>query len=150
MPGVNPSKISFRAAFTMVELIVVVVISSVLIVAAIVQFNKTMEKSKYNRARMNLRLIHSAVQIYKVRHPDHPTELINTTWNISDINTNLGLNIMDSSFTYLYGGPSVGFTVQAVRDLGANAYTVSTVPEYPLYGDGSNLSCLPAGKCPGP
>jgi prepilin-type N-terminal cleavage/methylation domain-containing protein len=89
------------AAFTLMEIIVVIVIVGVISSFAITNYSKSMETSYEQDATMQLRTIHSANQIYKARTGAYwPSE---DNQNLAAINNNvtgLGLNIIANEQTY--------------------------------------------------
>lgn len=130
--------------FTLMEILIVVVIIGIIAGFGIPQYSTFVERGYRQDAETQLRLIHKAQQMYRVKYNEfYPPSSDNSDKSIVNINTALQLNINPNQFTYIcsYGtGPQV-FTCTAARDTGA--YTL-TVTEAVL--SGSNPSC--AGTCP--
>lgn len=89
-------------AFTLIEIMTVVIIISILATLAVPPFVKTIEVSKGRLAKTNLKLIYSAEKIYRNEHdtyypnPAGPADL-------TGINQNLGLSLStaaESPFNY--------------------------------------------------
>ncbi len=128
--------------FTVAELIVVVIIMGAIAGFAIPNYTRSVENAHYQDAVLQLKAIHSAQQIYKVRSGQYwPTD--GSTHYVSDINNDLNLNVIEDGVTYACASsdPAVGFSCQAQRDGGA--FTVS-VDQTAL--STSNPSCT--GSCP--
>jgi prepilin-type N-terminal cleavage/methylation domain-containing protein len=79
-------------AFTLVELIVVVIIMGVLTAAAIVQFNKSIQRAAEREAVLNLRAMVGAIQIYHSKNGTWPPGMANVT----AINGTLGTSFADT------------------------------------------------------
>jgi prepilin-type N-terminal cleavage/methylation domain-containing protein len=88
-----------RKAFTMVELIVVMVIIGMVAVFAIPNFTKTINRSKARDAVLNLNVIHASNILYRTRNGGNLNEA-----NLAAINTELGLNIIANGATYACDG----------------------------------------------
>ncbi len=133
------------SAFTLIEIVVVVIIAGVLAMAAVTQYFKTVEKTKMNTAMMNARAIYSAVQVYCGRLGTCP----NADWDMDTINNTLELNIIDPEFTYTLGGNAGNpplYTIFASRQ---GRYTVRCQTAAPLTA--ANPDCMAGTQsCPGP
>jgi type II secretory pathway pseudopilin PulG len=126
------------------EILVVIVILGAIAGFAIPNFTRTIERSHENDAILQLEGIHSANKIYNARNNSYwPPD--NAAYNLSSINTNLGLNIIANDMTYTCTGTDGSvFTCTAVRNAPASSFTV-TVTEADL--SSGNPSCT-AGACP--
>jgi len=135
-------KLEKRLAFTITEMIVVVVILGVLAGIAIPNYNKTIERSHVQDAINQLSALHAAETIQFARTGSYwPASA--TTYLITDINTNLKLNIIENDMTYsCQGFQGATFTCQASRNP-SGSYAV-TVTEAPL--SATNPAC--SGSCP--
>ncbi len=125
--------------FTLIEVIVVIIILAVIAGVALPNYRKTVERSYQQTAINNLTALHGAQQIYRAQY--------GTYWgtgNVSAINTNLGLNIIENGMTFTSTNGGAAFTVTAVRWGPAATFTV-TVTSSPLTT--TNPSCT-AGSCP--
>lgn len=132
-----------RYGFTFIELMVVVVLVGIITAFALPSFKNAKEHAEYLKLRNNLVLIHGALQIYKARNGDYPS----TAGDLTQINTMLGLHIVDDDNSYTYFPPSSGW-VSAVRDLPpADLYEVRLWYDQPING-GTNPRCVPLAYCP--
>ncbi len=114
-----------KKAFTMMEVMVVVIILSVMASFAIPNFTRTIERTHRDDATNQLIAINSANRIYRARNgrfwpPD------TNTYNLALINTNLGLNIIASGMTYTCRGTATGTTYDctAARIAPAAPFTI--------------------------
>lgn len=131
--------------FTLTEIIITTLIVGAIAAFAIPNFNKAYEKELFRKAQLNMRTIHAALDIYKMRHGDYPDVNV-VDWSLSDLNTNLNINIIDNDFTYLYG-TQVGNNLEATRQLPiAQRYVLSDQIIPAPFADG--IHCAPAGNCP--
>jgi general secretion pathway protein G len=64
-----------RAAFTLMEIIVVVTIILILAGSGIFVFTGVLDKSREQRAQMDVKSLEKAVQVYYVRHGQNPPDL---------------------------------------------------------------------------
>jgi prepilin-type N-terminal cleavage/methylation domain-containing protein len=131
-------------AFTLMEILVVIVILGAIAGFAIPNFTRTIERSHENDAILQLEAIHSANKIYQARNNAYwPPDT--ASYDITSINTNLGLNIIANDMTYTcLGTDGSTFFCKAVRNAPAASFTVS-VTEADL--SSSNPACT-AGACP--
>ncbi len=129
-------------AFTLMEIMVVVIIVGIIAGFAIPNFSKSIDQSHYQDAVIQLSAIRSANQVYYARTATFWPPTDNN--NVSAINTALSLNIIENGLTYECdkGLTSSQFTCTAIPTGGA--YTV-TVDQNPLSSPG-NPSC--SGSCP--
>ena len=92
-------------AFTLMEIMIVVIIISILAGFAIPQYQGSLERAYEKSAVMNLRSVVAAEHIYKVENGSHWVAVATVT----DINNNLKLNIIPDHVTYscdLSGAPN--------------------------------------------
>ena len=126
-------------AFTLVELMIVVVIISIIAAFGIPNFTKTVNRAKARDAMYNLNMIHASNMLYRSRAGAN----LGTAANLAAVNTALGLNINANGSTYAC---SSGTTCVAT---GPGSVFVATVTlGQPL--DNSNPSCPSAtyASCP--
>ena len=129
-------------AFTIVELIVVVIIMGAIAGFAIPNYTRSVENAHYQDAILQLKAVYSAQQIYKARSGQYwPTD--GSVHYATDINNDLNLSLIEDgiAFSCTSSDPATGFSCQADRD--GSVYTV-TVNQSAL--SGSNPSCT--GSCP--
>ncbi|REJ68051.1 MAG: type II secretion system protein [Planctomycetota bacterium] len=97
-----------RNAFTLIEVLIVVVIMAVLAATVVPQFTDSTADAKNNTALFNLNTLRSQIELYKAQHDgNHPTTL-----NLLTVATNI-----DQTTT---GSPSLGPYLQAVPENTAN------------------------------
>lgn len=131
-------------AFTLIEIMLVVVVLGVIVGFAIPNYTRTMERTYASDAIMQLSAMHSANQIIWARTGQYwPTTPTNA---ISAINTALNLNIIPSTIVnYNCAGDGTTFSCTATRNTGTFTVTVTQMPlglTNPLCTSGSNY-------CPG-
>ena len=138
----KPSPITIQA-FTLMELMIVIVIIGVIASFALPQYHKTVERAYEREAIRNLTMVHAAEQVYQVEN--------GTYWNsgtqgdcLANLNTNLRLNIIAGEMTYGCDGDGTLFTFTADRAGSLGDFTVS-VTDAEL--SSTNPSCT-AGACP--
>jgi prepilin-type N-terminal cleavage/methylation domain-containing protein len=69
-----------RSAFTLVEILIVVVIMAVLAATIIPQFNSSTKDAQVSTALFNLQSLRSQIELYKAQHAGQPpTELLKLT-----------------------------------------------------------------------
>ncbi|MDE1921524.1 MAG: prepilin-type N-terminal cleavage/methylation domain-containing protein [Candidatus Omnitrophica bacterium] len=89
---------SVKKGFTLIEMIVVMVIAAVLAAIAIPNFITYMQQGQAKAAQANLIAIYGAQKNYYFNHGSWCAASCD---NLTDINTNLSLNITDSQFQYV-------------------------------------------------
>lgn len=96
-------------AFTLLELLVVLIIVGILAGLAIPNYTKTSERAKNREAQTALSLIQAAERIYRLRNSAYygPTAVL------IDINNNLKLSLSSQAWTY------------SISSAGANTFTAS-------------------------
>lgn len=140
-------KKSSKKAFTLTEIMIVIIILGIMASLAIPQYQKTLARAHEKDAVRNLTLLHAAEQIYRVQNGEYwPTS---GTPTIADINSNLKLNIIESGMTYSCqpgATPGSTFTCEAVRQAPATVFTVR-VTQAAI--SSTNPGCVVAlGGCP--
>ena len=110
-------------AFTLIELMIVIVVLGIMAAFAIPNFTKSLDRAYARDARNNLMAIHAAQQIYHAQN--------GTYWpaggDLVAINNGLRLNVIANGVTYTCdGGGSLSFTCSAVR--GSLSVTVDQNP----------------------
>ena len=134
------NKPKIKSAFTIIELLVVVVLVSLIAAFAIPSFNKSMRKSYERDIITQLQAIHAANLTYRAINY---TFYIKATGTLDDINTNLRINILaDSSIEYIYkSADGVTFTIDADYNGIGDPFTV-------IISQTGALTCVPVGDCP--
>ncbi len=122
-----------RRAFTLVELMVVVLVIGVLAVFTVPRFTMAINRSRARIAKSNIAMIHAANVFYKAR-----TDL-DISGALATINTTLGLKIVANGVTYTCNG----VTCQAT----GTGFTVTVTLADPLDEANTNLSCS-GTSCP--
>lgn len=143
--------------FTIMEILVVVIIIGVIASFALPRYGKSVAQSHYQDMVMQLSAIRTANQIYFAQtsmywpHPTYVGDL-----QITGINSNLGLNIIENNVTYncTPTGVATTFSCTGVYQGGdppATSFTVE-VTQAPLSTDQSSPSALNpkciSGACP--
>ena len=108
-----------KSAFTIIEIITVVVIIGIIAAFALPNFNKSLEKGRYRNARLNVIAIHSALKIYFAQNGTY----LPAAADLDTINSNLDINIVDNDFDYSYVATATTFSIAAAR-VGLN-YTIT-------------------------
>jgi prepilin-type N-terminal cleavage/methylation domain-containing protein len=110
-------------AFTIMEIMIVVVILGAIMSYAMPNYTRTVERTYVSDAMMQLTALYSANQIYKIRNGTYWP--LTNGQDISQINSSLSLNIIPSLvMTYNCDGNGVLFTCTATRT-GGGAYAVT-------------------------
>lgn len=140
-------KIRLLNAFTLVELIVVVVIVAILASVGIPKYMKTVDAAQIRDARTQLIALHAANEIYRAQSGGQ--YLPGTTLNLSQINAGLSINIIAASnVTYAYTRTSTTtYSATATFTSGLAAYTIS-VNQNPISSSNPSCAAVP-GTCPG-
>ena len=141
--GIGTKKRSPRG-FTLMEIIIVVITLGVIASLALSSYNKVVEQNYCRSAQMNLIAIHNAVQIYYLKNQTYNTR---SGFDLTAINTDLNLSIVDSQFTYTVSAdPNYFKSVRATRN-SATAYTCSVDSTLALSGNNVNPTCDNATFC---
>ena len=89
---------SVRKAFTIMEMMVVIIIISIIAAFAIPSYERTMDKSRERIVILNLLSIRSAMDIWLAKRSNNYPAAV---WNsLGEINTELGINLIDTDATY--------------------------------------------------
>ncbi len=131
-------------AFTLTELLVVVIIIGVMAAFTVPNYTRSIERSHRKDAETQLKTIWSADQIYRAQNGRYwpPVSASN---DIAAINSNLGLGIIPNGMTYNCNSVLTDtFTCTAARDPAPPSFTI-IVNEAQIV-DGINPSCT--GNCP--
>lgn len=125
-----------RSAFTLIEVLIVVVIMAILAATIIPQFSNSANDAKESSLKFNLNTLRSQVELYKLHHngalPQLTAGAIPQLTSATDVNGNLGT--AGTSFPY---GPYVMNALPVNPFTGSNTVTaISTSP--PTAASGSN------------
>ena len=121
-----------KKAFTMMEIMTVVIIIGVIAVFAIPNFTKTMESSYQQDAVTQLTAIHAAQEVYKAQNSGKYWPPDGSSYDLTAINSNLGLSIMANGMTYACTGTNGStYSCTGNRISGSSSTTV-TVTQDPL------------------
>ena len=131
-----------QTAFTLVELMIVVIIIAIIAAFAIPNYSKSVERAYQRDAIANLTTLHGANQIYRAQNGSFWPAAGSATYTV--INTTLGLALIQNGLTYTIGGNGTTFTATAKRWGPAAGFTI-TVTEAAI--SSSNPQCT-AGTCP--
>jgi len=129
-----------QQAFTLMEVLTVVVIAGAVAVLGVPRLGNVLEHNYCRTAQMNLVAIHSAVKIYHIRNRQY----FSGAADLGNINTTFGLQIYDPKFTYTYTGVIADYTALATRTGGPN-YNCSVSPRAL---NSNNPLCAPITFCP--
>ena len=135
-----------KYAFTLTELLIVVIIISVMAAFTIPNYSRSIERSHRRDAETQLTTIWSANQVYRAQYGSYwpPNNNGGPGYDITAINSNLGLGIIPNGMTYNCTSVAANtFTCTAVRQP-ASSFTI-TVTQAQI--GGSNPACT-AGTCP--
>lgn len=86
-----------RRAFTLLELLIVIVIVGILAAITLPNFTKLVEKSKADQAATYLRVIRTGEKIY---WSDNSAYTGNSAWNAGNINSALKTEITDENYQF--------------------------------------------------
>jgi prepilin-type N-terminal cleavage/methylation domain-containing protein len=121
-----------KAAFTLIELMVVVMIVGMVAGFAIPNYTKALGRAHRKDAENNLKIIHAAEMMYAARHDGVYTAAA----NLAAINTSLSLNLLlNGAVSYVCALTASGFTCTS----NCGAFTVSIT-------EATTLTCT--GTCP--
>ena len=131
-----------QKSFTLVELLAVIMIIAAVAGFAIPNYSRSVERAHEQDGLTQLRAIHAANQIFNARTNSYwPADA--GAYTVNDINTNLGLNIIESGMAYACSGTD-GTTFDCTATRAGGSFTL-TVDENPL--SAANPSCT-GGDCP--
>ena len=112
-----------RKGFTLVEIIVVLVIVAILTTIALPIYTTNVQQGAARAAQSNLIAIYNAQKLFYLNpaNPNPGTYYITQsgTNDLSNINTALALNIIDSNFNYVCTN-AAGFTCTATNNADSN------------------------------
>jgi prepilin-type N-terminal cleavage/methylation domain-containing protein len=115
-----------KKAFTLVEILVVVIIIGILSTLGFVNYSRIKEGALTKEARANLKLIAAAERIYRMEYGHYYIQ--GTGETVTDINRNLRLGLNETNWGYQIsntGGTNNTFQAVANRPIGANTCTYS-------------------------
>lgn len=99
--GIKNQKLTNQdSAFTLLEIVIVIVIIGILGTLAVNQFGPVKERALDNEAKANLKLIQAAEKIYKMETGSYYPASGSDT-NIATINSNLKLSLTEANWDYL-------------------------------------------------
>ena len=95
----------FKNAFTLVELMIVVVLLGMIAAFGIPNYSKSHDRVNEKTGQYNLSVIDSAMEMYRIRNAGYPDpgglpDPTVTISNISEINAALSLGIIEQNMTY--------------------------------------------------
>ena len=119
----------YSGGFTLIEMMIVVMILGILAGIAVPSYLRSQERTYTKEAIVSLRLLRAAQMVYRSEfgtfYPGSGSE-----GNISDINTNLRLNLTETNWDYdITASSNSTFTAQADRLTGIYSACVYTVDE---------------------
>jgi prepilin-type N-terminal cleavage/methylation domain-containing protein len=118
-----------RSAFTLVEVLIVVVVMAILAATVIPQFADSTKDARTSTAKFNLHMLRSLIELYKQQHDGNaPAALSNLTQRTNSMGT------VGTGTTFLYG-PYLS-VVPANPFTGSNTVTAAT-SNPPLAASGS-------------
>jgi len=129
----------FQNAFTLIELMIVVVVLAIIAGYGIPNYNKSQERVDEKDGKNNLETIASAMEMYRVRnagYPDPPAAL-----TLNDINTTLYLGIVAQNMTYNCADDNNTTTFSCTAAEGGWTLRVTQA-------DDGIVCCSTAGLCP--
>ena len=138
-------------AFTIMEILVVIIIVSVIAIFGLPNYNRSLERAYEREAIEKLKLIHAAQQLYFVGNDNTywpPNGWIGGT-TATKININLHLELMESGMIYACTVTGNNATFSCAADRGPTAvFTVSV--DQTILSDTAGIEnpCCGAGACP--
>ena len=130
--------------FSLMEMMVAIVIVGAVAAFAIPKYTKYAAVTYRDDAIRQLTAIYNVNNEYYLKaKPKAYWPGVSGSYDVTQINTNLGLNVVQNGMTYSCSGSSSTFTCTAVRN-SANPFTI-TVTEVPL--SATNPGCT-SGACP--
>ena len=109
-----------KTAFTLLELLIVIVIVGVLATIALPNFNKMIDKAKADQAVTYLKVIRSGEKIYYAGNSAYIA-----CANAAEIKSNLGAEITEDSYTFtVTGNPNISNSFIATAASKSDATTI--------------------------
>ena len=135
-----------KTAYTLIEVMIVVVLLGLLAAFAIPNFQGSIRKAHERDAVMQLTLINGAQKIYFAQNGFYSPTGAGT---YTQLNTDLGLNIIPNGMTYTYNrsAPATYRTTAAWTGGGGN-FTVRVTQAAVSQSAPLNPCCTVAGACP--
>ena len=136
---------SNKKAFTIMELIIVVIILGVVTAFAIPNYSKSIRKAHARDTLIQLSTIHAANILYFSQTNQYAPQ---TSQDLVNLNTELDLNIIANNMLYTYSRPTVStYTVTSQWIDGSNNFTI-TLNQNILKTTAPNPNpCCSAGTC---
>ena len=126
-------------AFTLTEIMVVVILIGIIAAFGIPNYQKAVDKAHERDAVIQLTALHAANRVYQAQVG---TYLVGTNLDIDDINSGMGINLIANELDYLYNSDGTTFTATATY----RSFTVG-VTESAIVKD-TNPYCVTPGTCP--
>lgn len=139
---------SFKKGFTLIEILVVLIITAILIAVGLPNYNTMMQNGAAKAAQNNLVTIYNAQKTYYLNNSSYCTT---SCTSLANINTALSLNITDSNFAYTCSNTG-GFQCTATNNGDANL--ILTLTNNPIILPGGTGTANPgcatdvAAYCP--
>lgn len=141
------------SAFTLIEIMVVVVIIATLASIALPRYQKIYHRSVLRDTRSQLITLHAGNEVYLAQAKEYfaPTEVCGTSSHLDDINNRLNISIIPSNAYVHYCYQPIGQGYQATATYAPPGYTAMTIllTDAPL--GTNNPSCVENpdwGTCP--
>lgn len=131
-------------AFTLLEVMLVVIIVGIMLILAIPQYTKTIDRSRLQDGMNQLTAVHAANLIYKAQNGKYYDGSQGTDHNA--LNLALKINIIPGNLVYLYSYNSVSdfYTLIATLTKSGTTYTL-TLNQNPISSGNPNCGCT--GSC---
>ena len=108
-----------RKGLTLTEILIVVIIIGMLMTFSGIAFNR-MHRLQDDLAKASLKLIFTEEKIYYLEEATYVA-----ADNTSAVNDTLGLEIVDSFYTYSIAASSTSFTASAAKNNGSKTFTIN-------------------------
>jgi len=132
-----------RSAFTLIEIMVVVVLLGILLGFSIPNFAKSMRKAHEKDAISQLSILHAANHLYLAQEDEY----LDSQANLNDVNDALKIHIMQNEMIYEYDrNTAQEFTATAEWTGAGGDFTVK-IDQNPVDVDNGN-PCCSDGDCP--
>ncbi len=107
---------SKKTAFTLIEVVVIIILITILYSIAAPNYEKLLEKNKAESANFNLVSIYNAEKRYKLDSEENKYFICGAACDLTTLNEGLKLYMHDSNFTYgIVSSAAGGFSVIATR-----------------------------------